>query len=450
MKLLRLATFFTVSALIFRGCTLKPSPKKVPVIDSTLPIVELTKNGTLVDINAIAFEWKSIRSTKVNGIYIYKLGPDSRDAEATYYATVDSRFTTHFLDTDIKPDSRYQYYFKTYSDTAESRKSVILDVYSLPVIQSVSWISRIDNMPRSAKIIWRPHSNQKVKAYTIERSTLENTKWEKIATVSGRLNAEFIDEDLKDKHTYKYRILSLTYDDITSTPSEIVTVVTKALPENVSGITATRDLPKKILLNWEKSKIKDLAYYNVYRSTNVSGGYNVVTKTKNNSFTDEIQEDGKQFFYRVSSVDIDGLESVYDKQSIQGLTLVKPTSPSIVEAKITDDVVKLVWSKTDPRTSTYTVLKRYKKGFFEEINEEFVDIKSLEFIDPNIEPDVTYNYRVYAVDKNSIKSISSIEVQLKSKKKEIIPDTAIEDSNNSVVEVKEVVSPNEDFNTNDK
>ena len=449
MKLLKLTTFLTVSLLIISGCTLKPSPKKVPVIDESLPIVELTKNGTLIDMNAIAFEWKSIKDTKVNGIYIYKLGPNSRSTEPTHYATVDSRFTTHFLDTDIKPDNMYQYYFKTYSDTAESLKSKLLNVNSLPVIQSVSWISKVDNMPRSAKIIWRPHSNQKVKAYFIERSTLENTTWEKIATVSGRLNAEYIDSNLNDKYTYKYRVLSLTYDDITSTPSEIVTVVTKALPENVSDIKASRDLPKKIQLNWNKSKIKDLQHYNVYRSVNVDGGYNVIRNTKHNSFTDNIEEDGKQYFYRVSSVDKDGLESIYDKQSIQGLTLVKPTPPSVVEAKIVEDKVKLNWSNTDPRTITYIVVKRYKKGLFEEINEEFIDINKLEFIDSSIEPDTTYYYRIFGVDKNGIKSNSSMEVELKTKKEEVLPANTKENVEASKIEVKEVVTPTDDININD-
>ncbi|MCD6433890.1 MAG: hypothetical protein J7L21_07595, partial [Sulfurimonas sp.] len=73
MKLWTLSTLCTVSLLIFSGCTATtPTPKKEAVVDSTLPIVELTQNGIFVDMNAVAFEWKSIKDPRVKGLYIYK------------------------------------------------------------------------------------------------------------------------------------------------------------------------------------------------------------------------------------------------------------------------------------------------------------------------------------------------------------------------------------------
>lgn len=458
MKLWTLTTFCTVSLLTFSGCVGKPVPSKEPVVDRALQSVQLTRNGTIIDTNAIAFEWKSIKDPKVNGVYIYKMGPSSKDPEPKYYDTVDNRFSTHYLDKNIKADTRYSYYFKTYSDKAESLKSETVVVNSLPVIESVSWISTISNMPRSAKIIWRPHSNQKVKAYEIQRSTLENTKWEKIATVSGRLNAEYIDKELKDSYTYKYRILSLTFDSITSTPSTIVTSVTKALPNEINNLVVSRNLPKKIELNWVKTNIKDFSHYNVYRSKTVNGGYDLIAKTEKNSYVNKVEEDGKQYFYRVSIVDKDGLESSSNEQSIQGLTLVKPNAPALVEAKMVNNKVKLVWSKTDPRTSSYTVSKRYKKGMFDEVNEDFEGIKSKKFTDSNIEPNTTYYYKIYAIDNSSIKSEPSFEVEFTTKKEEVVsnpnvsnnldPIEPLENSSDMVVEEvsDDIVSPTNDFN----
>jgi len=415
MKLWTLTTFYTVSILILSGCIGNPTPNKEPTIDSTLPVVELTEHGIALDSNAIAFEWKAIKDQRVKGIFVYKTLLKESQIGKEYYDTIKSRFITHYVDSNVLPDTKYSYYFKTFSDDAESIKSDIKVINSLPVLESVSWIHSIQNMPRTAKIIWRPHTNEKVKTYLIERKTLENDKWEVIKKVTKRLSAEYIDTDLKDKHVYKYRIRVLTYDGITSTPSQIVKVVTKALPKEINTITATRDLPKKIKLTWDKTQAKDFSHYNLYRSSSVDSSYEVIAKLKNNSFVDKCNEDAKQYFYRVSVVDKDGLESLYKKKSIQGLTLSKPNAPALVEVKYVDDKVSILWSKVDSRTKSYVLSKRTKKGWFDEIIEEFDGIKAQKFIDDKVKPNGIYYYKVYAVDKNGIKSEPSIEIEFKSK-----------------------------------
>ncbi|MDD3506192.1 MAG: hypothetical protein PHX65_06550 [Sulfurimonas sp.] len=337
MKLWTLVTLCTVSLLVLSGCGVKPTPKKEALIDDTLPIVNLTKNGTIVDINAIALEWEPIEDPRVNGIYIYKINlnevKDNKNKN-DYYDTVENRFSTHYLDANVKANSKYGYYFKTYSDKAESRKSDVVTMMSLPPMESVTWIHSIESMPRSAKIIWRPHTNEKVKAYIIQRKTLEEDSWKEIATINGRLNAEFIDKDLKDNFTYKYRIRALTFDNLLSNPSQEVKVVTKKLPNEITKIDASKDLPKRIEISWQKSEIDDFLVYRVYRSSNINGTYKMVIDTKNNSYVDLIEEDAKEYFYRVSVFDKDKLESVHSNYTAFGKTLIKPTTPSMVEAKL--------------------------------------------------------------------------------------------------------------------
>jgi len=444
----------TASLLILSGCGASPKPKDEPVIDTTLPIVKLTENGTLVDMNAIAFEWQNIKDPRVKGVYIYKQQLDLNNTVDDFYESVDSRFVTHYVDTKVIPDTRYSYYFKTFSDEAESSSSDEVVVNSLPVLESVSWIHSIAGMPRSAKLIWRPHTNQKVKAYIIERKTLEEELWKKVNTVDGRLSAEYIDKDLKDNYTYKYRVRVLTYDKIVSTPSEIVKIVTKALPLEIKNIQATNNLPKEIKITWNKSNEKDFDRYYVYRSKKVESGYELIAKLYNNLFVDKIDKDAQQYFYRVSSVDKDGLESKHDELSIQGVTLKKPTPPALVEAKLINNKIKLVWKKTDKRVKKYIVSKRYKKGWFEEINEDFENIIENKFIDSDIKPNTKYYYKIYGIDVNSIKSEASIEVEVKSKKMDILPDdtqnmreqTVTTPQTDADTSAKGIVVPTQDFN----
>ncbi|MDT8338594.1 MAG: hypothetical protein RQ763_05290 [Sulfurimonas sp.] len=453
MKLWTLVTLCTASLLILSGCALKPTPKKDAVIDESLPMVKLTKNGTIVDANAIALEWERIEDPRVKGIFIYKINlDDPKEKQNEYYDTVENRFSTHYLDTNIKPSSKYGYYFKTYSETAESRKSDITTMTSLPPMESVSWIHSIESMPRSAKIIWRPHINQKVKGYVIQRKTLQEDSWRDIATVNGRLNAEFIDKDLKDNFTYKYRIRALTFDNLLSNPSQEVKVVTKELPKEITQITASMDLPRRIEIKWEKSDAPDFLVYRVYRSSNINGSYSMVIDTKNNSYVDLIEEDGKEYFYRVSVFDKDKLESIHSNHSALGKTLIKPNTPSMVEAKLIKGKVVLSWSNSDARVKSYNVQKRYKKSLVESSIEDFEKIKGSQFVDSEIEAGKTYYYRVFSVDANGIKSEPSIEIELNVEEAAIVnsinnAEKIPQQKSESVTEPKEdVIVPLQDFN----
>lgn len=434
MKLSIQILLLTVLIALFSGCTHIPKPKAEVPIDKSLPVIKLTKNGVITDMNSIAFEWESLKNDAIEGVYVYKLSPNSTEKKPSYYATIHNRFSTHFVDNDVVPDTKYTYAFQTFSKKSQSPSSEYVIVNTLPVLQSVSWIHSIPNMPRSAKIIWRPHNNQKVKSYIIERNTLENEDWKTHATVEGRLTAEFIDLDLKDKYTYKYRVRVKTFDNIISTPSEIVKVVTKALPKEVDNITATRDLPRKIEIRWDKTDNADFERYYVYRSKDIKSSYELVAKLYNNIFVDEIGEDGKQFFYRVSVVDKDGLESKHEEHSMQGITLVKPNPPALFEAKLINGKVELKWDKVDSRIKTYTVSKRIKKGFFNEAVEEYTEIKEMKYIDSDIEPDTIYYYRVYGIDVHGIKSEPSIEVELKSPKGNPKNSVAVETKPKTYVE----------------
>ena len=453
MKFWTLSTFYVVSILILSGCGAIPKPQKEPLVDYTLPKIVLTEHGIVTDTNAVAFEWNPILDQRVEGVFIYKvlLGANKKDGD--YYDTVKNRFVTHYVDSNIVPDTKYAYYFKTFSGEAESANSKTTILNSLPKIDSVSWIYSVQNMPRSAKIIWRPHTNQKVKAYIIERRTLQEAAWKEIARVNKRLSAEYIDEDLKDKYVYKYRVRALTYDDIISTPSQIVKVVTKALPKEVANIRASRDLPKKIVIQWDATKTKDFSHYNLYRSESSDSSYDILAKLKDNYYADKIKEDGKQYFYRVSVVDKDALESKHETTSIQGLTLSKPNAPALVEMKYENKKVKIIWNRIDPRTRTYTVIKRYKKGWFDEIVEKYDSITGQSYIDDNIEPNQNYYYKIYAVDKYDIESEPSIEIEFKSEPKVLaqeIRKSATSKKNTSkkdkIVKESATIIPMQDFN----
>ncbi len=421
MKLSMLTTLISFSLiLILSGCgaKAKPASSQNVVVDSSLPQIKLTQHGVKTDMKSVALEWKSIKDKRVQGIYLYKVVLDLNNTKSNdeYLDTIENRFATHYIDMDVEPNSRYQYYFKTYSKDAEGLSSEKVVVQTKPILDSVTWIYATKDMPRSAKIIWRPHTNKLVSGYQIQRRTLEEKEWKVIADLEGRLRAEYIDSELKNHHTYVYNIRALTYNKLISKASDEVMVTTKALPKEVVNINATDDQPRMITITWQETNINDFLKYNVYRSSKVDGNYKLIAEISKNSYTDHIEKDGAKYYYRVSTVDKDGLQSKYDVYSAQGITLVRPTPPALVEAKVVDDGIVLKWSKSDERTLSYVISKRHKKSIFDEVIEEFDGITNTSFHDTNIQPATKYFYKVYAVDENKIRSQESIEIELETAK----------------------------------
>lgn len=412
MKLLSLSSLSIVLTLLtLSGCGAKPKPKEEAVIDSTLPKISLTRNATKSSMKSIALEWKRIKDKRVEGIYIYRESIDENlSSENSYYDTINNRFATHYLDSNVKPAHRYNYYFVTYSKEAQGERSEVYQAATKPVLESVTWVYAANSMPRSTKVIWRPHTNEIVRAYEIQRRALDEDKWKVIARVDGRLSAEYIDKGLKDNHTYLYNVRAITYNGITSKQSEIVKSITKKLPLTITNLKASNDIAKKIRLTWDRSLNKDFSYYKLYRADKPDGNYEFLAKLTNTTFEDEVHDDGVRYFYMVTAVDKDGLESEQQPHSTQGTSLSKPLAPAVVDAELKDNKIVLKWRKNDFRTNSYTVIKEYKTGVFESTVDEYKDIKGESFEDKDILPGTTYYYKVLTVDKNSIESEPSIEV----------------------------------------
>ncbi len=389
--------------ILFEGCSKTPTAPVTVKIDPTLPMIII--NGTLSDRQAIAFEWKTLNDPDVDGVYIYRNDPTSESKKLHRIDAIKNRFATHYVDTEVLPGKTYQYRFSAYNNLgSESKTSKTITVTTLPKLEAVSYFASIDQMPRTAKLIWRPHTDINVKGYTLERKTDEtDSKYTEIATINGRLNAEYIDTKLKDKAHYSYRLYAITYDNLTSKPSAVVSVITKAIPLNVQQIKATQNQPKKITITWKANREKDIDFYNIYRSEQPESGFKYYVKLNETYFTDKTDLDGKTYFYKVSAVDSDGLESHLSKP-IQGTSLKAPAAPLITSAKITDKAARLHWKVDESRVNSYIIIKVTQKSWLSKTTQEIRNISETQFTDVNIMTDQQYAYSVIAVDKNGIRS----------------------------------------------
>ena len=402
MKQLTLPTL-AATLLLFSACTKQPSPTDEPKIDPSLPTVNV--NGHIESMSSIAFEWKPLQDPRVKGYYVYRNNPKTNDNKLKRHNIVKSRFVSHYTDKDLEPNTSYIYRFSSYNNKfQESDASKTFRVTTSPLLSSVSFFDSIGNLPRMAKLIWRPHHSLAVKAYILERQTIEKAQWEEIATIFNRLQAEYIDTNLDDNRVYKYRLRALTYENIKSTPSDIAKVVTKPLPQEIQEVQASISEPKMIKVSWKQSKEKDLAYYNVYRSTSGEGAYAYYMKLNETSFNDEITEDGKSFYYKVTAVDTDDLEGLKQGAPAHGSTLTKPMTPTFIDALVQKGAAVLTWKSNDARTKTYTLIKVKKDSWYSSTSVEITGISDTTYTIKDLQPDTKYQFQVMSVDENNIAS----------------------------------------------
>jgi hypothetical protein len=408
---LQYALSISLALSIFSGCAPKPTPEKQITIDPSLPVPSL--NGSLADINTIAFEWKAISDPNVSGYNIYRSTPGENNQTLTRVAVINSRFATHYVDEKLTPSTQYRYRFtSTGKELRESNGSEMMEASTLPMIAPISFFQSVENMPRSAKLLWRPHPNTRISGYIIERLNVNEQKWTEIKSIDGRLNAEYIDHDLKDGQVYHYRVRAITFDKLSTEPSETAKVITKPLPKEVQNITATTHLPKAIAITWEPSALKDLSHYNIYRSASSNGSYKYYVKLTETAFTDTTKEDGELFYYKITAVDKDGLESPMGSPVTQGMSLAKPRTPIAYDGKINAAGVDLQWNANDSRIVSYTVIKTTKTSWIGRESLEINNVKETTFHDSNIKPNTGYIYEVMGVDKDGVRSLPTSGIEL--------------------------------------
>jgi len=348
-----------------------------------------------------------VSDPRVVGVRIYRDNPGEKDKKIYRIATIGDTLHTHYIDSGLLPETTYRYRFTTLdAQGRESMPNRTIAAKTLGLPEPVSYFTATKELARSAKLLWRPHPDLRIVGYEIERLDPGEKSFHRIGSVDGRLNAEYIDRDLDDSSIYRYRIVAVSFDGKKSAPSEEVSVSTKPLPLPPKQLNAGNNGIRTIALSWEASPNKDIAYYKVYRADSPDGYFSYRAKVDRTSFTDKTDEDGARYFYKVTAVDQDGLESP-SGEAVAGTTKAAPEAPELLGLAVSDNAVVIRWKSRDPRTRSYELHKSTSSGWFDTNETVIRDIRMTTYTDANIAPGTEYEYAVVAVDKDGLKSAPS-------------------------------------------
>lgn len=403
MRRFHLSICLTSLTLLFSACSVAEltTPKQTQ-LNENLPKVQSLKS--ISDLSNVAFEWEPLYGENIQGFYLYR--SSEKEPQMKLVATIKDKFQTHYVDTKLESGTKYQYMMKTFNEQGHfSEEGQIIEIATQPRPEPLAFVQAITNLPERIKLIWRPHTDLRVNAYIIEKKKVEDKKFAKIGEVKNRLSAEFIDE-VKANENFLYRVSALTFDGVQSEPSEVLNSTSKALPPEITHLSASNDLNGKIMLSWDSPVYEDFSYFKIYATSSSFLPFTLLAKTDKNSYEDIVQGAGESKQYKITMVDKDGLESPMPKKGVEGKTLGLPASPSIILAQITSEGIVLEWADNDNRAVEYEV-KRYGG----EQNAVFKGIKEKRLRDIKALAGVEYSYEVIAIDELGQRSAPSSKVK---------------------------------------
>jgi len=225
MKRLTLIVLTLTSLLLLNGCN--PSAALTShQIDLSLPKVNNVK--AISSNTSVAFEWQSLANKGLDGVNIYRTeGGDglsyNKTKQLVKIGTISNRFASHYVDTELRQNSRYTYTFTTVKGGFESAHGQVIDIKTLPPFDAITFFQVFQKASTAIKLIWRPHADKRVKMYKIERS-INSQPWKWVDSVTHRMMSEFIDTYVAPGNTYAYRVIAVGFDDSISKPSKVVTI----------------------------------------------------------------------------------------------------------------------------------------------------------------------------------------------------------------------------------
>lgn len=399
MKKIIKISLFTAFIIGFNACSSTTSLSEIAPIDNLTMVNNIR---TLQGMREIGFEWDPIYDQNIDGYKIYRKELNDENAKDKLIATINDRYATHYSDNNLNPDTSYTYTFVTFNKEGNSKLSTI-NVKTIGKIEPVTFIQAIAGLPNKIKIIWRPHTDSRVVKYNIYKQDANSDKWYKVATINNRLSAEYLDE-VKANLYAKYKVTALTYNGVESDASAEVEAISKVLPPQIVNINVTTNLPKKIILTWDAPKYEDFSHYKIYYSKASLLPFFELATTTENSYEDNIGDDGVSRYYYVTMIDKDGLESAKTGVNVVGMSLDKPKSPALTGFELqNENTLKIKWISTDNRIRTYKLIKNS--------TEVANGIQNDYYVDTTYAPgDV---YQIIGVDEFGIESKPSSKLSVK-------------------------------------
>ena len=315
---------------------------------------------------------------------------------------------------------------------------------SLPIITSMTAQS---NLIREVKLSWSNITSAFIAAYNIYRSSKADGNFIKIKQIPSARGDGYIltysdEDDLGDKIKYFYRIAIEDDWGVETSPSSIVSAITRDIPPQNQKLKARGGLVKKVELTWTAATEEEVEGYNIYCSTEKDGKYILLKNIpgrENISYVDKYRgyekfgdafgekiaaqiadkvgttlADNQTYYYRLTTYNKGSAESLPDF----AFAKTKPCPQKTVGIKgisLKPREVPLTWNANPEQDiSIYHIYRSSEeKGDFVKVGKS----EKISYVDTGLKDGVKYFYKIQAEDQDGLLSDSSDIISVNTKPK---------------------------------
>jgi len=235
----------------------------------------------------------------------------------------------------------------------------------------------------------------------------------------GKFHGVFRDSGVAPSRTYYYVVASRDYAGFESSRESAIAVkVEDASPPPIPQAVAARPSALGLLVTWDRVQEEQLLGYHLYRAVSPDSDFVRMTRVPvppdTGMYEDTRAESGKQYYYRVTSLDKSNNESEASAYCFSTYHDFKPPlPPQSVSAVSQRTAIRIAWSGADdPGIRGYYVFRS------QSLNGELVQISPLVsgdstvYVDrdPHISPKGSYWYLVQAESYSGVVSPFSAPV----------------------------------------
>ncbi|MDE5925189.1 MAG: fibronectin type III domain-containing protein, partial [Helicobacter sp.] len=259
--------------------------------------------------------WNPHQDTRVSGYIV-----ERRDKNGNWQeiSKIQNRLLVEYLDTKLDDGTTYEYQIYAYNaNGSRSLPSKSVQATTKPKPVQITNFKATNNIPKQINLSWNLHKNPEVTSYKILRSSFISSFYTTLATLPSNTDSY---QDLigKDGEQYSYKIVATDKDGIDSLETGPISGSTLAVP-NAPNITYARIENGSVVLKWNPTDNRATEYI-VYKKDSLFFGetlrYNKVLTTE---FIDKEVKAGEKYYYRVSAIDKNGLESKTSQEVVLSL-----------------------------------------------------------------------------------------------------------------------------------
>lgn len=317
---------------------------------------------------------------------------------------------------ELEDGKEYFYRLIFISPTEESQPSEPVAGRTAPPPAAVKGLTAQSGEVRCIPVSWEPAVEESVTAYELQRGESED-EMERLEVVKGRMNTAYLDGKknpgrLGDAQRFYYKIRAVNRVGAAGEWSETVSAATRPVPPMVTGVRAKEGLPRQVNVEWTKSPDEKVAGYVLLRADENSDWKEIATLEglETTAFEDRGGEkkglgrlkDGMNYHYAVVAFNAGGARSE-QSEPVTAMTKVVPARPaglSVVSGL--PRKMELNWAPNSETDIDHYVVEASAGGANRW--KEIARTPETSFMEKNLDDGISRDYRVRAVDRDTLQS----------------------------------------------